>query len=166
MNLINRAWNICNDLKLIKIMFFFSLDLFIFFYFNFSGPSWPGYYQYDANFSFLSMLPGRSSAALRFVVQCFIMTSPYFTQGSSVVTRRGNQTAGCTPAASLRSRLTNRRRNVDPASSVEVKLEVEEARICEQRPSTVPSSAGNAHCTQTLVEIFWNEWTGLHLPVF
>ncbi|XP_026215322.1 endonuclease III-like protein 1 isoform X2 [Anabas testudineus] len=75
-----------------------------------------------------------------------------YATGSSVVTRRGNQTAGCTPAASLRSRLTNRRRNVDPASSVEVKLEVEEARICEQRPSTVPSSAGDGLNHQATVQ--------------
>ncbi|KAK2815820.1 hypothetical protein Q5P01_026287 [Channa striata] len=69
------------------------------------------------------------------------MTSPYFMQTRSVVTRRANQTAGCKPADSLRSKLTKRRRNVDPASSVAVKVEVEEARISELRPSPVPGNS-------------------------
>lgn len=56
------------------------------------------------------------------------MTSPYFTQSSrSVVTRSGVQNA----ASSLRSKLTNRRSNVEPVSSVAVKVEEEEARIGE-----------------------------------
>ncbi|KAF3687347.1 Endonuclease III-like protein 1 [Channa argus] len=60
----------------------------------------------------------------------------------SIVTRSANQAAGCTPADSFTSKLTNRRRNVDPVSSVAVKVEVEEARISEQRPSSVP---GDSH---------------------
>ncbi|XP_028258011.1 endonuclease III-like protein 1 [Parambassis ranga] len=64
------------------------------------------------------------------------MTSPYFMQSRSVITRSGNQSTGCTPAASLRSRLTSRRRNVEPLPSVAVKVEVEEASVSEQRPSS------------------------------
>ncbi|XP_070777235.1 endonuclease III-like protein 1 [Enoplosus armatus] len=70
------------------------------------------------------------------------MTSPYFMQSSSVVTRSGNQRAGCTHAASLGSKLTNRRRNADPVSSVAVKVEEEEARISEHRSSSAPLSTG------------------------
>ncbi|KAA8595133.1 endonuclease III-like protein 1 isoform X1 [Etheostoma spectabile] len=77
-----------------------------------------------------------------YVVQCFTMTSPYFMQ-RSVITRSGGQHAGCVPADSLRSKLTNK--SVDPVSSVAVKVEEEEARIFEQRPFSAPLSTGNCH---------------------
>ncbi|XP_018520166.1 LOW QUALITY PROTEIN: endonuclease III-like protein 1 [Lates calcarifer] len=80
-----------------------------------------------------------------YVAQCFTMTSPYFMQSRTLVTRSGNQSAGCKPAASLGSKLTKRRRNVDPVSSVAVKVEVEEARISELRPSSAPLSTGVCH---------------------
>ncbi|XP_045902409.1 endonuclease III-like protein 1 isoform X1 [Micropterus dolomieu] len=90
------------------------------------------------------MLHPRCSTRVCYVVQCFFMASPYFMQSRSVITRSGIQNAGCTPAASLKSKLTNRRRNVDPVSSVAVKVEEDddEARICEQRPSSAPLSTG------------------------
>lgn len=47
------------------------------------------------------------------------MTSPYFQQGRSVVTRRGNQKAGCTSAPSLSSKLSNRPKDVDRVVKVE-----------------------------------------------
>ncbi|XP_054460563.1 endonuclease III-like protein 1 [Anoplopoma fimbria] len=79
-------------------------------------------------------------------VQCLAMKSPYFMQSRSVVTRSGDQNA----ASSLRSKLTSRRRDVDPVSSVVVKVEEEEeeeveARICEQRPSSASLSRGGCH---------------------
>ncbi|CAK6973472.1 endonuclease III-like protein 1 [Scomber scombrus] len=63
------------------------------------------------------------------------------------VTRRANLTAGCTPTASLGSKLTNSRRDEAPHSSVAVKAkeEEEEARISEQRPSSAPLSTGGCH---------------------
>uniref|UniRef100_A0A3Q3IY03 Endonuclease III-like protein 1 n=2 Tax=Monopterus albus TaxID=43700 RepID=A0A3Q3IY03_MONAL len=57
-------------------------------------------------------------------------------QSRSVVTRSGNRTV-----ASRRSKLTKRRTKPDTVSSVDVKVEVEEARISEQRPS----SSGGCH---------------------
>ncbi|XP_023277826.1 endonuclease III-like protein 1 [Seriola lalandi dorsalis] len=80
------------------------------------------------------------STRICYVVPCFKMTSPYFMQSRSVVTR----IPGCRPAASLGSKL-NRRRNVDPVPSVAVKVEVEEARISEQTPSSAPLSTGGCH---------------------
>lgn len=80
---------------------------------------------------------------VRHVVHRVRMTSPYFMQGRSVITRSGNQTTGCTPAAFLRSGLTSRRRNVEPVPSVAVKVEVEEASVSELRPSSAPLSTGN-----------------------
>ncbi|XP_070684651.1 endonuclease III-like protein 1 isoform X2 [Pempheris klunzingeri] len=72
-----------------------------------------------------------------------MMTSPYFVQSSSVVTRSGHQNgAGRTATASLRSRLPDRRRSGAPVCSVEVKVEEQEATISEQRTSSAPSSAG------------------------
>ncbi|XP_008278535.1 endonuclease III-like protein 1 isoform X2 [Stegastes partitus] len=74
------------------------------------------------------------------------MASPYFMHSRSVITRSGNQTAACSPAAaSLRSKLTLRRRNVDQVSSVAVKVEAEEATVSEQRPSSAPLSTGSCH---------------------
>ncbi|KAL3067263.1 hypothetical protein OYC64_017072 [Pagothenia borchgrevinki] len=69
------------------------------------------------------------------VVRTLTMTSPYFMQSRPVITRSGDQNA-----ASLSSKLTTRRRNQGPGSSVEVKVEPEEARISEQRPSSAPLS--------------------------
>ncbi|TNN69439.1 Endonuclease III-like protein 1 [Liparis tanakae] len=72
------------------------------------------------------------------------MTSPYFTQSSrSVVTRSGVQNA----ASSLRSKLTNRRSNVEPVSSVAVKVEEEEARV-----ETLPLSSHSRRKRQIKVE--------------
>ncbi|XP_044046253.1 endonuclease III-like protein 1 isoform X2 [Siniperca chuatsi] len=88
------------------------------------------------------MLHLHCSTRVSYVVRCFTMTSAYFMQSRSVLTRSGNQNAGCTPAGSLGSKLTNRRRNVDPVSSVAVKVEEEEARISEQIPSSAPLSTG------------------------
>ncbi|XP_062281420.1 endonuclease III-like protein 1 isoform X1 [Scomber scombrus] len=75
------------------------------------------------------------------------MTSPYFMHSRARVTRRANLTAGCTPTASLGSKLTNSRRDEAPHSSVAVKAkeEEEEARISEQRPSSAPLSTGGCH---------------------
>lgn len=77
------------------------------------------------------------------------MTSPYFMENRSVMTRSASQTAGRTPAASLRTKLTNRRRNEDPvcAVPVKVKVEVEEKSVSELRASSTPLSAGNANHT-------------------
>nr|XP_019969251.1 PREDICTED: endonuclease III-like protein 1 [Paralichthys olivaceus] len=79
------------------------------------------------------------------VLPCFRMTSPYFSQSRSVVSRSGAHTGGRRSAASLGSRLSRRRRNVVPVSSVEVKVEVEEARISEPGPSSAPLSAVRCH---------------------
>lgn len=73
------------------------------------------------------------------------MTSPYFMENRSVMTRSASQTAGRTPAASLRTKLTNRRRNEDPVCAVPV--EVEEKSVSELRASSTPLSAGNANHT-------------------
>lgn len=74
------------------------------------------------------------------------MTSPYFMENRSVMTRSASQTAGRTPAASLRTKLTNRQRNEDPVT-VPVKVEVEEKSVSELRVSSTPLSAGNANHT-------------------
>lgn len=60
----------------------------------------------------------------------------------SVTTRNGIHNIGCRPGASLRSKLSSRRRHEDPVCSVEVKVEEEEARISLQRPFTAPLSEG------------------------
>ncbi|XP_034095036.1 endonuclease III-like protein 1 isoform X1 [Gymnodraco acuticeps] len=78
-----------------------------------------------------------------YVVRTLTMTSPYFMQSRPVITRSGDQNA-----ASLRSKLTTRRRNQGPGSSVEVKVEPEEARISEQRPSSAPLSTAEARQPQ------------------
>lgn len=72
------------------------------------------------------MLRVRCDTKVCDVVQCFTMTSPYFTQSRYVVTGIGNQSAAGSPAASLRSKLTKRTKKVDPAA---VKEEEEEAKI-------------------------------------
>lgn len=57
------------------------------------------------------------------------MSSPYFTQCSSVVTRSGSQRKShSTPAASLRSKLSTREA-MGPDSVAAVKVEFEEASI-------------------------------------
>ncbi|XP_069576626.1 endonuclease III-like protein 1 isoform X1 [Brachyistius frenatus] len=75
-----------------------------------------------------------------YVVRLFNMTSPYFMQNSCVVARRGTRAAGGSPAASLGSKLSSRRRNAEP-----VKVELEEARVSKQRPSSASVSTGNVH---------------------
>ncbi|XP_077380599.1 endonuclease III-like protein 1 [Festucalex cinctus] len=65
-------------------------------------------------------------------VLCFRMTSPYFSQNMTVVTRRAEKVARCTAAvAPLRSR----RGDADAISSVAVKVEEEEARISQKTAS-------------------------------
>ncbi|XP_077428182.1 endonuclease III-like protein 1 [Vanacampus margaritifer] len=65
-------------------------------------------------------------------VLCFRMTSPYFSQNMSVVTRRAEKVARCTAAAAL---LRSRRRDADAISSVAVKVEKEEVRISQETAS-------------------------------
>ncbi|XP_059202674.1 endonuclease III-like protein 1 isoform X2 [Centropristis striata] len=94
------------------------------------------------------MLGVRCSTRVCYVVRCVTMTSPYFMPSRSGISPPGDQDAVCGPAASLRSKLTNNRRNVEPDSSgavKEVKEEQEEARISEQRPSSAPLSPGGCH---------------------
>ncbi|XP_013884015.1 endonuclease III-like protein 1 [Austrofundulus limnaeus] len=75
-----------------------------------------------------------SSATLRSAARCWInMTSPYFMQSRSIISRSGS-----TPAASLRSKLTRRQGDVNAAPPVEVKVEEEEVKLEES--FTVPSS--------------------------
>ncbi|KAF7659571.1 hypothetical protein LDENG_00296610 [Lucifuga dentata] len=64
------------------------------------------------------------------------MNYPYFNQSKSVVTRSRIQTA-------LRSKLSKTRRNVDAGSSVEVKVEEEEASVSQPESSLVPLVTGN-----------------------
>ena len=66
------------------------------------------------------------------------MSSPYFMQSGSVITRSAGGTAGSNPVGSLRSKLTRKRRDGDEVPSAGVKVEVEEATISEQGPSSVP----------------------------
>ncbi|XP_042283596.1 endonuclease III-like protein 1 [Thunnus maccoyii] len=91
------------------------------------------------------MLSVRCSTRVSNAASCFIMASPYFMHRRAAAIRRGNQPAGCTPAASLRSKLTNKRRDAAPVAYVAVKAEEEEARISEQRPSSAPLSTGGCH---------------------
>ncbi|KAL7403699.1 hypothetical protein ABVT39_003885 [Epinephelus coioides] len=95
------------------------------------------------------MLPVRCSRRVCYVVRCVTMTSPYFMPSMSVITRSGDRSVGCAASASLSSKLTNTRRNVNPVSSVAVKEEEEEAKIAEQRPSSAPSSTGGHPKTET-----------------
>ncbi|KAM4604044.1 endonuclease III-like protein 1 [Polymixia lowei] len=63
----------------------------------------------------------------------FTMTSPYFMQSRSIVTRSGSQTL-------RRTALSAFKRNVTTRSPVAVKVEEEEATISQPRPSVVPVS--------------------------
>uniref|UniRef100_A0A3Q3S5A0 Endonuclease III-like protein 1 n=1 Tax=Mastacembelus armatus TaxID=205130 RepID=A0A3Q3S5A0_9TELE len=101
------------------------------------------------------MLAGRCSSKVCFAGKCVTMTSPYFMQTRSVVTRSGNQTAGCRPAATVGSKLTNRRRTADPVSSVEVKVEVEEARIAEQKTPSDSSPKGDDESVSLVKTEHW-----------
>lgn len=76
------------------------------------------------------MLPVCRSSWVCYAARLSIMSSPYFTQSSSVVTRSGGQRAPRAPAASLRSKLTkSQAENKDLVSPAAVKVEEEEARI-------------------------------------
>lgn len=78
----------------------------------------------------MPMVPVRCSAKSWGIIQSVIMTSHYFAQSRSVVSRRGIQNADCKPATSLRSKLTIKSEKVDlVCSSAAVKLEEEEAKI-------------------------------------
>lgn len=86
--------------------------------------------EWETNFSSIPMLPVRRSSWVCYAARRSTMSSPYFTQSSSVVTRSGSQRALRTPAASLRSKLTNSQaENKDLVSPAAVKVEEEEARI-------------------------------------
>ncbi|XP_007570289.1 endonuclease III-like protein 1 [Poecilia formosa] len=76
---------------------------------------------------------------LCYVVQSLKMSSPYFMQSSSVLTRSSSHGAGGGPAASLRSKLSSRQRDVDAVPARKVK--VEEATVSEEKPSLTPSSS-------------------------
>ncbi len=104
-------------------------------------------YKWETNFGISSMPFIRSSSSTRvcYAVQCFRMTSPYFMQSRPVITRSGSQHANCGPAASLKSKLTNSRSKAGPASSAAVKVEEEEAKISEQRPSSAPLPTGKVY---------------------
>lgn len=95
------------------------------------GGGEPDYkWETSFGFNFIQMLPVRCNTSVCYVVRYFTMTSPYFTESNCVVTRSGSQrAAGCTPASSLRSRITDTPRNQDPASSAAVKVEEEEATV-------------------------------------
>ncbi|CAJ1052645.1 endonuclease III-like protein 1 isoform X1 [Xyrichtys novacula] len=71
------------------------------------------------------------------------MSSPYFMNSNSVITRNKVQKTDCTHATSLRFGLTKRRRKIDPVSSVAVKVEEEEAGISVQGPFSAPISNGD-----------------------
>lgn len=67
----------------------------------------------------------------------------------SIVTRSGTRQDSAA-VASLRSKLTNRRKNVEP---VAVKLEEQEANISEKRPSSASLSTGTLY--NSTVCFFW-----------
>ncbi|XP_072240387.1 endonuclease III-like protein 1 [Leuresthes tenuis] len=87
-----------------------------------------------------------------YVSPSLTMSSPYFMQKKSVISRSGSHPAGSTPEASLSSKLTSRRRNAGTVSSVEVKVEVEEARICERGPSSASLSTDLQESAQIKTE--------------
>uniref|UniRef100_A0A3B3X9K4 Endonuclease III-like protein 1 n=1 Tax=Poecilia mexicana TaxID=48701 RepID=A0A3B3X9K4_9TELE len=60
---------------------------------------------------------------LCYVVESLKMSSPYFMQSSSVLTRSSSHGAGGGPAASLRSKLSSRQRDVDAVPARKVKVE-------------------------------------------
>ncbi|XP_041839533.1 endonuclease III-like protein 1 [Melanotaenia boesemani] len=70
------------------------------------------------------------------------MSSPYFMQSSSVITRSGSRAAGSTPAVSLKSKLTSRLK-ADTVPSAAVKVEVEETRIDVQGPNSASLLTGS-----------------------
>lgn len=76
------------------------------------------------------MLPVRCSARSWKRTRHFIMTSHYFAQSRSVVTRTRTQNVDCKPANSSKSKVSIKSEKVDPvSSSAVVKLEEEEANI-------------------------------------
>lgn len=77
------------------------------------------------------------------VWNAFTMTSPYFIQSNSIVTRKGNQTLHRTGLAALKSKTPRKPRDVEAGSSIAVKLEEEEASISNPRSSTVPLLTGS-----------------------
>lgn len=84
-------------------------------------------YECDANFASVWRFH-RSPRSCRENSR-FVMTSHYFAQSRSVVTRRGAQNAASKRATSLKSKLTIQPEKDDLASSAVVKLEEEEAKI-------------------------------------
>lgn len=94
---------------------------------NINGDSGADYEQ-ETNFISIPMLPVSRGVGVC-CPRCSTMSSPYFTQCSSIVTRSGIQRKPHdTPAASLRSKLV-KREATGPVSSAAVKVEVEEASI-------------------------------------
>lgn len=86
-------------------------------------------YERETNFTSIPMLPVSRGWGVCYA-RCSTMSSPYFTQCSSVITRSGSQgRTHHTPAASLRSKLTGRQATTGQVSSAAVKVEEEEARI-------------------------------------
>ncbi|XP_076583588.1 endonuclease III-like protein 1 isoform X3 [Chaetodon auriga] len=92
------------------------------------------------------MLPVCCSTRVCYVVQDFVMASPYFMQSRSAVTRSGR----LNPGGTLSSKLTNKRMKAKPVSPASVKVEEEEAKISEQRSSSAPLSTGG--CPEILPE--------------
>lgn len=83
----------------------------------------------------------RCGMRLCYGAQCLKMSSPYFTQSSSVLTRSRSHGADRGPV-SLRSKLSSRQKDVDTVSALRVKVEAEEARVSELKPSLTHSSTG------------------------
>ena len=135
----------------------FTLKEMLNFLHNFSAfPRDPTPNEKLASASWLCSAAARGSAMCYRVSGWLLLTSLRADPGSP---RGGAHTGGRRPADSLGSRLSRRRRNVDPVSSVEVKVEVEEARISEPGPSSAPLSAGNVAHRHWRKHIFRNEWT-------
>ncbi|MEQ2267012.1 Endonuclease III-like protein 1 [Xenotaenia resolanae] len=84
----------------------------------------------------------RFGTKLCYVVQSLKMSSPYFMQSSSVLTRKSSHGACRVPAASLSSKLTSRLKDVDTVPAVKLKVEAEEATVSELEPSLTSSSTG------------------------
>ncbi|XP_047220195.1 endonuclease III-like protein 1 isoform X1 [Girardinichthys multiradiatus] len=87
----------------------------------------------------------RFGTKLCYVVQSLKMSSPYFMQSRSVLTRKSSQGAGRVPAASLSSKLTSRQKDVDTVPAVKLKVEAEEATVSELEPSVTSSSTDGCH---------------------
>ncbi|KAM4595513.1 endonuclease III-like protein 1 [Fundulus diaphanus] len=79
------------------------------------------------------------------VVQSLKMSSPYFMQSGSVLTRNRSGGADRGPAASLRSKLTSSQRDADTVPAVKVKAEAEEAPVSDLEPSLTPLSTDGCH---------------------